>query len=50
MLKQVKDQYELKLKEIGIFKKNDRENLTKLEKETQDFKKKANDWTGYQNI
>ena len=46
MLKQLKDQYEAKQKEIGVFKKNDSENLTKLEKEKEGFKKKANEWTG----
>ena len=46
MLKRLKDQYEAKQKEISVFKKNDSENLVKLEKEKEDFKKKANEWTG----
>lgn len=46
MLKKLKDQYEAKQKEISVFKKNDSENLAKLEKEKEDFKKKANEWTG----
>lgn len=51
MLKALKEEYDAKLKEIDVYRKNDSENLIKLKKESEEFKKKANDWTGkYKNI
>lgn len=47
ILKTLKEEYENKLKKIDIFKRNDVENLVKLQNDSEEFKKKANLWTGY---
>jgi len=46
ILKALKEEHEAKLKEIDVYRKNDAENLTKLQNESEAFKKKVNDWTG----